>query len=123
MTPTRMCTHAHTCAHIQIHIPLTPDPCSTTGRREGELVEHFAAKCNKQLAAKLAELKATGELAQLRTRGTLSLAVKLRLQMITPFIDTWPQVMIPFIFLNVSLNVYTRTSCQSESLGGRGRVQ
>lgn len=64
----------------------------TACRREGELVEHFISRCNHDLASQLAARKASGELAQLRTRGMIALAVKLRLQMLAPVLDTWPQV-------------------------------
>lgn len=55
-------------------------------------MEHFISRCNAQLAQQLGAKRAAGELQGLRTREVLALGLKLRLQMLGPVMDSWPQV-------------------------------
>jgi len=73
----------------------------------GDLVLYFLRKCNKELDAKLIDLKAKKPSAEERFSGVgeeekpsharttekLAAAVQMRLEMILPFIETWPQAM------------------------------
>lgn len=74
-------------------------------RGGGELVEHFLIQCNEELDQKLGALgekKASAEerfvqsdeeITEARMTEKLAAAVQMRLQMIVPYIDTWPQAM------------------------------
>jgi len=96
----RLCASSHTqggsklkaCAQGGGRQQRAPDaPC--TRRREGELVEHFIVRCNQELLAEMTALRASGRLEALGgTRARLAHALKLRLQMLEPVMDTWPQV-------------------------------
>ncbi|KAI7812116.1 ubiquinone biosynthesis protein COQ9, mitochondrial [Triplophysa rosa] len=60
----------------------------------GDLVLHFIAQCNSQLAETLAEQHNQIQLGQAEPKKTsefLKDAVELRLRMLIPYIDTWPQ--------------------------------
>eukprot|EP00898_Chlorokybus_atmophyticus_P006487 jgi/Chlat1/683/Chrsp104S01164 len=56
-----------------------------------DLVEYFVRRCNDQLAKQLEQR--TDELAALRVRDRIKTGVRLRLQMITPYIQQWPQAL------------------------------
>ncbi|XP_077451390.1 ubiquinone biosynthesis protein COQ9, mitochondrial isoform X2 [Stigmatopora argus] len=62
----------------------------------GDLVLYFIAQCNSQLAETLAEEQKQGQLGQSEPKETVEFlrgAVKTRLRMIIPYIETWPQAM------------------------------
>lgn len=62
----------------------------------GDLVLHFIAQCNAQLAETLAEQNNQVQLGQAESKKTaefLNDAVETRLRMLIPYIDTWPQAM------------------------------
>lgn len=62
----------------------------------GDLVLHFIAQCNAQLAETLAEQNNQVQLGQAESKKTaefLKDAVETRLRMLIPYIDTWPQAM------------------------------
>ncbi|KTG00263.1 hypothetical protein cypCar_00005807 [Cyprinus carpio] len=62
----------------------------------GDLVLHFVAQCNAQLAETLAEQNNQVQLGQSEAKKTaefLKDAVETRLRMLIPYIDTWPQAM------------------------------
>ncbi|KAG7468481.1 hypothetical protein MATL_G00143200 [Megalops atlanticus] len=62
----------------------------------GDLVLHFIAHCNAQLTEKLAEQHNQVQLGQAEKKTTsefLRDAVEIRLRMLIPYIDTWPQAM------------------------------
>ncbi|XP_059392528.1 ubiquinone biosynthesis protein COQ9, mitochondrial [Carassius carassius] len=62
----------------------------------GDLVLHFVAQCNAQLAETLAEQNNQVQLGQAEAKKTaefLKDAVETRLRMLIPYIDTWPQAM------------------------------
>eukprot|EP00892_Ulva_mutabilis_P003275 jgi/Ulvmu1/1319/UM011_0047.1 len=59
--------------------------------KEKDLVEHFIRSCNQQLFARLRD--AGPEFTSLSTADKIKLAVRWRLEMITPYINTWPQAM------------------------------
>ncbi|KAK9827204.1 hypothetical protein WJX74_010318 [Apatococcus lobatus] len=56
-----------------------------------ELVQFFIDQCNAELAAELARRKS--ELGMMRTIDRVKLAVRLRLEMLVPYIDSWPQAL------------------------------
>ncbi len=53
---------------------------------ELELVEFFVARCNKQLDAELRKGAVQEQLQQLRITERVKMGVKMRLEMVTPFI-------------------------------------
>eukprot|EP01112_Ceratiomyxa_fruticulosa_P009774 TRINITY_DN2563_c0_g1_i1.p1 TRINITY_DN2563_c0_g1~~TRINITY_DN2563_c0_g1_i1.p1 ORF type:complete len:309 (+),score=50.97 TRINITY_DN2563_c0_g1_i1:137-1063(+) len=55
------------------------------------LVHHFVDKCNKEMAIELGKSKE--HLATLRFKDKIGFGVKMRLRMIQPFINHWPQAM------------------------------
>ncbi|XP_066504881.1 ubiquinone biosynthesis protein COQ9, mitochondrial isoform X2 [Hoplias malabaricus] len=62
----------------------------------GDLVLHFVAECNSQLAKILAEQHNHIQLGHVEKKTTsefLRDAVETRLRMLIPYIDTWPQAM------------------------------
>ncbi|XP_056106856.1 ubiquinone biosynthesis protein COQ9, mitochondrial [Rhinichthys klamathensis goyatoka] len=62
----------------------------------GDLVLHFVAQCNAQLAETLAEQHNLVQLGQAESKETAEFlrdAVEMRLRMLIPYIDTWPQAM------------------------------
>ncbi|XP_046706296.1 ubiquinone biosynthesis protein COQ9, mitochondrial isoform X2 [Silurus meridionalis] len=62
----------------------------------GDLVIHFISQCNSQLADILAEQNNQVQLGQAEKKATaefLKDAVEIRLRMLIPYIDTWPQAM------------------------------
>jgi len=72
----------------------------------GDLVSYFLERCNSELDGKLTDLKerrpsaeerfsGMGEEERTETRTTekLAAAVQMRLEMVLPYIDTWPQAM------------------------------
>ncbi|XP_039504037.1 ubiquinone biosynthesis protein COQ9, mitochondrial [Pimephales promelas] len=62
----------------------------------GDLVLHFVAQCNAQLAETLSEQHNLVQLGQAEPKETaefLKDAVEMRLRMLVPYIDTWPQAM------------------------------
>lgn len=61
-------------------------------RGEGDLVDHFTKKCNDRLMEELASR--SEEFAGMPVREKIRTAVKLRLAMVQPYIDSWPQVRI-----------------------------
>lgn len=58
---------------------------------ETELVQYFMDKCNAELAQRLADM--APELQQMRVPERIFQGAKLRLEMIIPFIDVWPQAL------------------------------
>jgi ubiquinone biosynthesis protein COQ9 len=84
-------------SRLQLYSPWCVHVCPVVScRREGELVEHFISCCNRRLQQELLGLRAQGELQPLAsTRARLALALRMRLQMLAPVIDTWPQVCTP----------------------------
>lgn len=59
-------------------------------RGEGQLVEHFVSRCNDELNAELAAM--ADELKAMPIRERIRWAVQRRLEMVQPYIDSWPQV-------------------------------
>ncbi|XP_076878329.1 ubiquinone biosynthesis protein COQ9, mitochondrial [Brachyhypopomus gauderio] len=62
----------------------------------GDLVLHFVGECNAQLAKILAEQHNQVQLGQMEKKETAEFlrdAIELRLRMLIPYIDTWPQAM------------------------------
>ncbi|XP_036399708.1 ubiquinone biosynthesis protein COQ9, mitochondrial-like isoform X1 [Megalops cyprinoides] len=62
----------------------------------GDLVLHFIAHCNAQLTETLAEQHNQVQLGQAEKKTTAEFlrdAVEIRLRMLIPYIDTWPQAM------------------------------
>ncbi|XP_061679311.1 ubiquinone biosynthesis protein COQ9, mitochondrial isoform X2 [Syngnathoides biaculeatus] len=62
----------------------------------GDLVLHFIAQCNSQLAETLAEQQKQVQLGQAEPKKTADFlrdAVETRLRMHIPYIETWPQAM------------------------------
>ncbi|BDA41822.1 Ubiquinone biosynthesis protein COQ9, mitochondrial [Coccomyxa sp. Obi] len=55
------------------------------------LVEYFVEECNQQLASELESRQE--ELARMRTPERVRMAVRMRLEMLIPYIDTWPQAL------------------------------
>jgi len=93
-------TKGHATARATQHVPPLARPSITTRslyflRREGDLVEFFIARCNQQLLRELQAMQADGRLSQISSiRARLAMALRLRLQMIEPYIDSWPQVCV-----------------------------
>lgn len=70
---------------------LSPAAVGLLPRGEAELVEHFHARCDADLARELEGR--SPELADMRVRDRLALAVRLRLEMVGPVLHTWPQAL------------------------------
>ncbi|XP_077567991.1 ubiquinone biosynthesis protein COQ9, mitochondrial isoform X2 [Stigmatopora nigra] len=69
----------------------------------GDLVLYFITQCNSQLAETLTEEQKQGQLGQSAPNDTVKFlrgAVKTRLRMIIPYIDTWPQAISILILPN-----------------------
>ncbi len=75
-------------AHVHLH----STPCHTHLRRESELVEEFIRRCNRHLALELEQRRQAGALDGLSTRERLALALRMRLSMLEPHMEAWPQV-------------------------------
>jgi len=92
---------------------LSPSVTGILARREGELVEYFIAHCNKQLLREMQAMHEDGRLSQLgSTRARLAAALKMRLQMLEPYIDSWPQ----------ALSIAIQPSNAASSLGLLGQM-
>lgn len=72
-------------------LSLSPAVVGTLGAPEERLVSYFVRKCNDELRVKL--LERDNELRNMRVRDRIKLAVRLRLEMVAPFMDTWPQAL------------------------------
>lgn len=71
------------------HIGLSPAIIGLLPRGPAELVEYFEQKCNEELANQLQSNKEAWQ--GLRMTQRVKEGLKLRLQMIAPYIDTWAQ--------------------------------
>ncbi|KXZ48185.1 hypothetical protein GPECTOR_30g281 [Gonium pectorale] len=70
---------------------LSPAITGILPRGEGELVEHFIDRCNRQF---LADLEARQhELRALPLEERIARALQLRLQLLAPYVDSWPQAL------------------------------
>jgi len=74
------------------HRSLSPAVVGLCPRGPVELVEHFVEQSNRELALALAAR--SGELGAMAPRDVLRLAVRLRLEMLTPVLNTWPQALL-----------------------------
>lgn len=77
-------------------LDLSPASTGMFNNGAGDLVLHFIAQCNTQLAETLAEQHKQIQLGQAEPKKTAEFlrdAVELRLRMLIPYIDTWPQAM------------------------------
>lgn len=62
-------------------------------------MEFFIACCNQKLLRELQSMQADGRLQEIASvRGRLAMALKLRLQMLEPVIESWPQVRV-FVYV------------------------
>lgn len=61
-------------------------------RPELALVSAFITQCNSALVQQLQHKESAGELTGLNTRARLTLTIRMRLEMLIPYMDTWPQV-------------------------------
>ncbi|KAK9819794.1 hypothetical protein WJX72_002458 [[Myrmecia] bisecta] len=83
-------THAALVAGAK-DVGLSPAAAALLARGEAELVEYFVDHCNLEL---ILQLEAMGEeLAQMRVHERVRRAVQMRLQMLIPHIDSWPQAL------------------------------
>lgn len=71
------------------HIGLSPAVIGLLPRGPAELVEYFENKCNEELASQLQNNKEAWQ--GLRMTQRVRAGLKLRLQMIAPYIETWAQ--------------------------------
>ncbi|KAL3132588.1 hypothetical protein ABBQ32_009122 [Trebouxia sp. C0010 RCD-2024] len=71
------------------HIGLSPAVIGLLPRGPAELVEYFENKCNEELASQLQSNKEAWQ--GLRMTQRVRAGLKLRLQMIAPYIETWAQ--------------------------------
>lgn len=72
-------------------IGLSPAVSGILPRGEGDLVAFFVDRCNGRLADLLSERGE--ELRGMRVRDRVGAAVRMRLEMLGPHMDTWPQAM------------------------------
>ncbi|KAL6751720.1 COQ9-domain-containing protein [Haematococcus lacustris] len=72
---------------------LSPAVIGLLPRGKARLVEHFMQQCNQQVAAQLQEQRSKGLLEGLPQRAILAQALRHRLRLITPHIDSWPQAL------------------------------
>lgn len=78
-----------------------------------EVVEYFNTKCDKQLAHVLSSK--AGDLAELRTHQRLAFALKTRLDMIQPYLSTWPVALgLQALLQNVPYAIAQRASLMDE---------
>lgn len=70
---------------------LSPAAAGLVGSSDVEFVQAFAAQCNRRLARELTAR--TEQLASLRVRERVALGVRLRLEMLAPYIDSWPRAL------------------------------
>lgn len=76
-------------------LQLSPAAAGMCARGPAELVEHVVAQHNAALALELSSPAMVQQLAAMPLRGRLAAAVRRRLEMTAPFIDSWPQVRGP----------------------------
>lgn len=57
---------------------------------EGDLVAYFVDRCNGELADRLAEMQ--DDLREMRVRDRIKTAVRIRLELTLPYINSWSQV-------------------------------
>jgi ubiquinone biosynthesis protein COQ9 len=70
---------------------LSPAVVGILPRGAGSLAEFYVARCNQQLKADLAAM--TPQLASMRVTQRVHTAVRKRLEMLAPHIDSWPQAL------------------------------
>ncbi|KAG2502100.1 hypothetical protein HYH03_000592 [Edaphochlamys debaryana] len=70
---------------------LSPATSGLLPRGEGDLVEHFMVACNTRCVEELLARKE--ELMALPLEERVAVALQLRLEMLAPLIDTWPQAL------------------------------
>lgn len=71
---------------------LSPAALGLLPRAEASLVEYFVRQCNRRLEAELASM--TPQLAGLRVTQRVHTAVRRRLEMLAPVMDSWPQALV-----------------------------
>lgn len=74
-----------------VQLGLSPAVVGSFPRREGHLVEAFNEDCNRRLKEELA--KRAEELKRMRVRERVELGIKLRLEMITSLLESWPNAL------------------------------
>ncbi|XP_069750207.1 ubiquinone biosynthesis protein COQ9, mitochondrial isoform X2 [Narcine bancroftii] len=77
-------------------LELSPAIIGMFGHSPGELVLHFITHCNRQLSQALTEQHQRVQLGQEEAKKTdvfVMDAVESRLQMVIPYLDSWPQAM------------------------------
>ena len=70
---------------------LSPAIGGLLDRGDVELVEYFLDKCNGKLTEDLKSMEA--QLKEMRIRDKIRTAVKIRLEMVQPYINVWPQAL------------------------------
>eukprot|EP00963_Diacronema_lutheri_P013021 scaffold2195_cov333-Pavlova_lutheri.AAC.6 len=70
---------------------LSPSVGGMLERGDVELIEYFLDKCNRQLVQDLNAMEE--ELKEMRIRDKIKTAVKIRLEMLQPYVNVWPQAL------------------------------
>ena len=72
-------------------VGLSPAAAGLLGDSDAAFVHAFSAHCNRELERRLAAVQQ--QLAALPVRGRIKAGVEARLEMIAPFIDSWPRAL------------------------------